>query len=436
MSAMSTTTVSPLDAAWQLYICHACGYIYNEQEGDPDSGLLAGTRFADIPHDWECPLCGVVKSDFELYVPPELSALKTASACNTATHPSATRSAPGIVVVGAGKAGWQLIQNLRAQLPNTPITLVTACAGDVYDKPLLSVAMAKQIRPEALLKETGASAAARWQVRLLAHTQALHICTQSQTLRTTHGPLRYASLVLAHGAEAALPAPLRAELCWRINHLQANQRFQAALGTAPQHVAIVGAGLIGSELANDLALGGHRVTLIDTQDRPLARWPADLAGAPLLAAWSGLPIHFMGEVKLQDLQRQGDQYRLTTCDGQEVLADQVIAATGLVTPTRLAHSAELEWDNGIAVDAATLQTSVPHIYALGDCISVHGQSSRFIEPILRQAQTLTAALVCTGLPDSQRDAQRGGASTPMAPPYAVRDAVVRVKTTSLPLSLH
>jgi rubredoxin-NAD+ reductase len=194
--------------------------------------------------------------------------------------------------------------------------------------------------------------------------------------------------------------------------------------------------LIGSELANDLALGGHRVTLIDTQDRPLARWPADLAGAPLLAAWSGLPIHFMGEVKLQDLQRQGDQYRLTTCDGQEVLADQVIAATGLVTPTRLAHSAELEWDNGIAVDAATLQTSVPHIYALGDCISVHGQSSRFIEPILRQAQTLTAALVCTGLPDSQRDAQRGGASTPMAPPYAVRDAVVRVKTTSLPLSLH
>ena len=123
----------------------------------------------------------------------------------------------GIVVVGAGKAGWQLIQNLRAQLPDTPITLVTACAGDVYDKPLLSVAMAKQIRPAALLKETGAAAAARWQVRLLAHTQALHICTQSQTLRTTHGPLRYASLVLAHGAESAMPAPLHPGLCWRIS---------------------------------------------------------------------------------------------------------------------------------------------------------------------------------------------------------------------------
>ena len=433
MKASSTDTLASANAAWQLYICHACGYIYNEEEGDPDSGLPAGTRFADIPEDWACPLCGVTKSDFELYVATDLNALKNSAACQASAHLSAPRSAPGIVVVGAGKAGWQLVQNLRAQLPDTPITLVTACAGDVYDKPLLSVAMARHIKPLALVKETGTKAAARWQVRLLAHTQALHICTESRTLRTTQGPVRYAHLVLAHGAEAALPAPLRADLCWRINHLQAYQRFQAALGTTHRHVAIVGAGLIGSELANDLALGGHRVTLIDTQARPLARWPADQAGGPLLAAWSGLPIHFMGPVQLQDLHRQGDQYRLRTRDGQEVLADQVIAATGLVTPTRLAHSAKLDWQNGIAVDAQTLQTSVPHIYALGDCISVNGQSSRFIEPILRQAQTLTAALVCA----CQREAHMpDSAEQPCAQPYTVRDAVVRVKTTSLPLSLH
>ena len=428
--ATTSAKLAPTDAAWQLYICHACGYIYNEQEGDPDSGLLAGTRFADIPEDWACPLCGVTKADFELYVAPDLSAIQKSSA---STHLVTRRSVPGIVVVGAGKAGWQLVQNLRSQLPDTPITLVTACGGDVYDKPLLSVAMARQIQPLALVKETGSEAAARWQVRLLAHTQALHICTENRTVRTTQGPLRYADLVLAHGAEAALPAPLRADLCWRINHLQAYQRFQAALGHAPRHVAIVGAGLIGSELANDLALGGHRVTLIDTQARPLARWPADQAGEPLLAAWSGLPIHFIGAVHLQDLQRQGDQYRLHTSDGQTVLADQVIAATGLVTPTRLARSAGLAWQNGIAVDAQTLQTSVPHIYALGDCISVNGQSSRFIEPILRQAQTLSAALVCA----AQRQAHMSDSPVqPCAQPYAVRDAVVRVKTTSLPLSLH
>ena len=52
---------------WALYICRACGLIYDESKGDEDSGLAAGTRFEDIPEDWACPLCGVTKADFELY---------------------------------------------------------------------------------------------------------------------------------------------------------------------------------------------------------------------------------------------------------------------------------------------------------------------------------------------------------------------------------
>ncbi|MBF6309346.1 rubredoxin, partial [Nocardia farcinica] len=41
------------------WICTVCGWIYDEDEGDPDSGLAPGTRFEDIPDDWYCPLCGV-----------------------------------------------------------------------------------------------------------------------------------------------------------------------------------------------------------------------------------------------------------------------------------------------------------------------------------------------------------------------------------------
>ena len=62
--------------AFNKYICHACGYIYDEAEGDPDSGLAAGTRFEDIPEDWACPLCGVTKSDFEPYSAPSLDELR------------------------------------------------------------------------------------------------------------------------------------------------------------------------------------------------------------------------------------------------------------------------------------------------------------------------------------------------------------------------
>ena len=47
------------------YQCVVCGFVYDPVEGDPDSGIAPGTSFEDIPDDWECPICGVTKEDFE-----------------------------------------------------------------------------------------------------------------------------------------------------------------------------------------------------------------------------------------------------------------------------------------------------------------------------------------------------------------------------------
>jgi rubredoxin/flavin reductase (DIM6/NTAB) family NADH-FMN oxidoreductase RutF len=46
------------------YQCTICGFIYDPEEGDPDSGIAPGTVFEDIPDDWYCPICGVSKKDF------------------------------------------------------------------------------------------------------------------------------------------------------------------------------------------------------------------------------------------------------------------------------------------------------------------------------------------------------------------------------------
>lgn len=48
------------------YVCDPCGYIYDPEIGDPDSGIAPGTAFEDIPEDWVCPVCGVDKSFFSL----------------------------------------------------------------------------------------------------------------------------------------------------------------------------------------------------------------------------------------------------------------------------------------------------------------------------------------------------------------------------------
>lgn len=55
------------DTDFQKYECVICGFIYDEAEGLPDDGIAPGTKWADIPEDWECPDCGISKSDFDLY---------------------------------------------------------------------------------------------------------------------------------------------------------------------------------------------------------------------------------------------------------------------------------------------------------------------------------------------------------------------------------
>jgi rubredoxin len=47
------------------YECTPCGYIYDPEVGDPDSGIPAGTPFDKLPSDWVCPLCGASKDQFD-----------------------------------------------------------------------------------------------------------------------------------------------------------------------------------------------------------------------------------------------------------------------------------------------------------------------------------------------------------------------------------
>ena len=48
------------------YVCSVCGYIYDPNVGDPDSGIESGTAFENLPDDWVCPICSVGKDMFEV----------------------------------------------------------------------------------------------------------------------------------------------------------------------------------------------------------------------------------------------------------------------------------------------------------------------------------------------------------------------------------
>ncbi|GAB3045247.1 rubredoxin RubA [Acinetobacter apis] len=50
----------------KTYQCIVCGFIYSEAEGWPEDGIAAGTKWEDVPEDWNCPDCGITKDDFEM----------------------------------------------------------------------------------------------------------------------------------------------------------------------------------------------------------------------------------------------------------------------------------------------------------------------------------------------------------------------------------
>ena len=440
---MTTAPASTVPAPWLQFICEVCGLIYDEALGDPDSGLPAGTRFADIPDDWGCPICGVSKADFVLYTPPAAVAAQPRVA-RRPTRLGGGRRGDGVLIVGAGRAGWQVAQALRERDADLPIIMVCACAGDVYDKPQLSVAVARGTAVGDLVRETGAAAAQRLQVRLLPEASAIHLDPATRTLRTTRGTLRWRHLVLAHGAEPALPAALQHDRVWRINDLAAYAKLRTALARGPQRVTFIGAGLVGCELANDLALAGHRITLLDVQPVPLASQLPAAAGRRLLAAWAGLPIRFIGNARVSAVERQPDgSLHVHTLDGGRYEADQVVAAIGLRTAGRLARSAGLAFDHiagGIAVNSRSGATSQAGIYALGDCAVVDGRASRFIEPIGRQARAIADAITAAMANDINaiNDINGTPQSRPADPTIETSvgpPPLLRVKTSSLPITL-
>ena len=324
-----------------------------------------------------------------------------------------------IVIIGAGLAGWHVIDAIRAKDKEIPITLVTADSGDRYHKPMLTMAISQKKSAADLVRASGSDAAKTAQITLLANTQVtdidpvsqtVHLCsaTQSDDALTTIG---YAKMVLAMGAHPIFPKSLPQDLVWHVNHIERFGQLQEKLATGSQHVAIVGAGMVGTEIAEDLLKAGHKVTLIDLNDAPLSQMLPAKATARIAKAIESQGIQFLGGYQVSAVTRVGsndnnsnDVEKLQvdyaplasgvdntdTQPLEPLMVDHVIASTGLTVDDKLPAAAGVEFDRrtGIVADAATLRTNAAHIYAIGDCMSINGVACRYVAPLRAQAATI------------------------------------------------
>ncbi|AHF01540.1 rubredoxin [Thiomicrospira aerophila AL3] len=372
---------------YQKYICKTCGLIYDEAEGDPDSGLAPGTRFEDIPDDWYCPLCLVSKSDFVLIDDkPKVAAV----AASVKVKQSA---APSVVIVGAGYAGWTVAEKIRAQDPLVNITMITACDGAFYSKPALSMALSQRRSAEDLVDMSGAEKAKNLQMTLKIRSRVTAINTQRQKLTTTTGMVSYDKLILATGASPVKP-DLEGDAAndvMSINDLAGYKRFRAQLA-GKQQVAIMGSGLIAVELAEDLMSQGIAVTLIARGSQLLSSVLPEAIAQRLATHLAAKRMTIYYQTRVKAVESIGQGYQLHTHQGQVITADLVLSAIGLQPSITLAQKAGLLIGRGIVVNEQ-LQTSNEYIYALGDCVEFEDETQAYLEPIRRQAHVIAQHLM-------------------------------------------
>ncbi len=297
-----------------------------------------------------------------------------------------------IVIIGSGLAGYSVVKEFRTLDKETPIVMITADQGDYYSKPQLSTALTMGKRAEQLNMGTAVDMADKFNIEIKTQTKIIGIDRDKQVVIGDDFHQPYAKLVLALGADK-LTAPLTGDGVddvQSVNTLEEYDAFRAWLGDK-KSIAIIGAGLVACEFANDLANVGVRVTMIAPDHYPLQRFVPEQTGRVLESALTDKGVTWHLCRFATEVHRVDNGFNIVLDNMESITVDGVFSATGLVPKTQLACTAELKVERGIVVNAE-LQTSDPNIYALGDCAEVNGYVLQHIAPLLACARALAKTL--------------------------------------------
>ncbi|SNY75147.1 NADH:flavorubredoxin reductase NorW [Enterobacter sp. CC120223-11] len=321
----------------------------------------------------------------------------------------------GILIIGSGFAARQLVKNIRKQNAQVPLTLIAADSMDEYNKPDLSHVISRGQQAVDLTLQTAGDFAEQYNLRLLPHTRVTGIDAENRRVSCDEQSIPYDKLVLATGAAPFVPPVPGKELMITLNSQQEYGAAQAALHDA-KRVLIVGAGLIGTELAMDCNRAGKAVSVVDNSASILSALMPPEVSSRLQHRLTEAGVHLLLKSQLQGLEKTQGGVCVRLDRNRAIEVDAVIAAAGLRPEIALARSAGITVNRGIVVDS-TLQTSDSAIYALGDCAEINGSVLPFLQPILLSALTLAKNLL-------------GESGSLKLPPM-----LVKVKTPDLPLHL-
>jgi nitrite reductase (NADH) large subunit len=291
---------------------------------------------------------------------------------------------PSVVIVGAGPVGVHYARLLRAAAPEIPVVLYGNEPWEPYDRVQLSTLLAGQRRMDQVMATPFDTADGGLETRL--NCAVTRIDRQRRTVCDAGGRTqRYRKLVLAVGSEALLPQIPGITLpgVYVLRDLGDVQRLMARR-VRSRHTLVLGGGLLGLEAARAMQRLRTEVTLVHRGPWLVNRQLDAGAAALLQRHLETLGLRVLVGTGVREITGRERLDGVLLGDGTELSCDTLVVATGIRPRLALARTAGLRIGHGIQVDDS-MQTSDPHIYAIGECAEHRGRVHGTLAPGLEQA---------------------------------------------------
>ena len=300
-----------------------------------------------------------------------------------------------VVVIGAGVAGVTAADELRRELPEAELTLIGDEPYAFYNRMGITRLVSESVSIESLYLNRDDWAESR-KIDYRRGLPVTAIDRENREVALADGErVSYDRVVIATGATPLVPPidGFGAEGSFVLRTIDDAVQIQQHVRRHRCRTAvIVGAGLLGLEAAYYLTELDVRVVLLDRGPWPLSRQLDEHAGALLWEMLHDLGIELLPQVEAERIVADELVTGIELVDGGAINAELCLVATGVVPNSDLAEAAGLDVAGGVTVDDA-MQTSDPHIYAVGDVVDHQGRRYGLWPASVEQAQVATTSIV-------------------------------------------
>ena len=271
------------------------------------------------------------------------------------------------VILGAGPAGVIAAETIRKHAPNDDILIVGDEAEAPYSRMAIPYLLMGNVGEEGTHLRHSAGHFEKRGIVVKRGIRAKAIDTAARTVALDDGSsLRYDRLLIATGSSPASPPipgidSAGVHPCWTLK----DARAIAQRATKGARVLQMGAGFIGCIIMESLAARGVQLTVVEMGDRMVPRMMGPTAGGMIKDWCEKKGVRVFTGTRVEAIE-PGSALRVRLSNGQSLEADLVISATGVKPNIGFLENSDIKCLLGVLTDEH-LQTSVPGVYAVGDC---------------------------------------------------------------------